>query len=226
MLQLDGAALFWDCHDIPFRSRPIRRISYDRKGGILLGWMQLLTPDRCFSSFADVTPSFLRENGIAALACDIDNTLVTYDDAVPTPTVLAWLEMLHAAGISVGFVSNNHIQRVMQFCRELSMPFFVAPDAKKPSCAALRRFLKQTGYPAAQVAVLGDQIFTDVLMGKRLGCRAFLVPPIKDRTDWFHRLKRRGEQPFLHRYCRQMCRRGMLSPGDSPFAPVRSNEET
>ncbi len=189
-----------------------------------MGFFQLFVPDRCLSSFADVTPSFLQENGIAALACDIDNTLVTYDDAVPTEAVLHWLETLVSAEISVGFLSNNHLQRVERFCRDLPVKFFAAPDAKKPSCKALYRFLQDAHVTPKQTAVLGDQIFTDVLMAKRLGCRAFLVPPIKDRTDWFHRLKRRGERPFLRRYCRQMRRSGLLAPSDNPFCNIKQDD--
>lgn len=189
-----------------------------------MGFFQLFVPDRCLSSFADVTPSFLQENGIVALACDIDNTLVTYDDAVPTEAVLHWLETLVCAGISVGFLSNNHSQRVERFCRDLPVKFFAAPDAKKPSCKALYRFLQDAHVTPKQTAVLGDQIFTDVLMAKRLGCRAFLVPPIKDRTDWFHRLKRRGERPFLRRYCRQMRRSGLLAPSDNPFCNIKQDD--
>ena len=189
-----------------------------------MGFFQLFVPDRCLSSFADVTPSFLQENGIAALACDIDNTLVTYDDAVPTEAVLHWLETLVSAEISVGFLSNNHWQRVERFCRDLPVKFFAAPDAKKPSCKALYRFLQDAHVTPKQTAVLGDQIFTDVLMAKRLGCRAFLVPPIQDRTDWFHRLKRRGERPFLRRYCRQMRRSGLLAPSDNPFCNIKQDD--
>lgn len=189
-----------------------------------MGFFQLFVPDRCLSSFADVTPSFLQENGIAALACDIDNTLVTYDDAVPTEAVLHWLETLVSAGISVGFLSNNHLQRVERFCQDLPVKLFAAPDAKKPSCKALYRFLQDAHVTPKQTAVLGDQIFTDVLMAKRLGCRAFLVPPIQDRTDWFHRLKRRGERPFLRRYCRQMRRSGLLAPSDNPFCNIKQDD--
>ena len=54
-----------------------------------------LLPDHLFGSFADVTPAFLSSVGIRALLCDIDNTLVTYDDAEPTPEVLSWFDALN-----------------------------------------------------------------------------------------------------------------------------------
>ena len=48
-----------------------------------------LLPDHLFGSFSEVTPEFLASLGVRALMCDIDNTLVTYNDAEPTPAVRA-----------------------------------------------------------------------------------------------------------------------------------------
>ena len=39
----------------------------------------------------------LRSRGIRALICDIDNTLVPYEEAEPTPAVLRWLKELEQA---------------------------------------------------------------------------------------------------------------------------------
>lgn len=46
---------------------------------------KLLTPDFMFASYSEVTPEFLSSIGVRALICDIDNTLVTYDDARRPP---------------------------------------------------------------------------------------------------------------------------------------------
>ncbi len=168
-----------------------------------------LIPDYCFDSIYEVTPAFLKQIGVRGLACDIDNTLVTYDDAKPTPEVLAWLKDMTEAGICVAFVSNNHASRVNVFNEELGL--FAAADAKKPSIGALLRFFEHAGVAPDEAAVVGDQIFTDVWMAKRAGAKALLVPPIKDRTDLFHRLKRLGEKPLLHRYYRRLKRRAAQS---------------
>jgi predicted HAD superfamily phosphohydrolase YqeG len=47
---------------------------------------------------------------------------------------------------------------------------------------------------------MGDQIFTDVWAGKRLGVRTILLPPIKDKRDIFTRFKRLLEKPILKYY--------------------------
>ena len=60
--------------------------------------------------------------------------------------------------------------------------------------------MEAMGTTYADTAVLGDQIFTDVLAGKRLGLRCILVKPIKDKKSLFFFFKRLLEKPFLYLY--------------------------
>ena len=148
----------------------------------------LLWPDEIFSSFAEVSAAFLRARGVRALLCDIDNTLVTYDDAEPTEAVRAWLDALRAGGITVGFLSNNENARVERFNQSLGL--YAKAKAGKPARRAALQFLQSTGFPPQQTALLGDQIFTDVLCARLCGLQSFLVPPIKDKKTPFFRAKR------------------------------------
>ena len=155
-------------------------------------------PDFIFDSYRDVTPEFLKTAQIDALICDIDNTLVTYDDAEPTEEVICWYEELKRNGIQVAFVSNNNRQRVSLFNSKLNAPAF--HNSRKPSRYALRRAIAAMGAAPARTAVLGDQLFTDVMAAKRLGISAIIVTPIKDRKSVFFRKKRAFERPLLRRY--------------------------
>ena len=66
-----------------------------------------LTPDFMFARTADITPAFLKNNSIAALLCDIDNTLSPYEDAEPNDEICAWVKSMQAAGIALALISNN-----------------------------------------------------------------------------------------------------------------------
>lgn len=159
---------------------------------------QKIVPDFYFDNVYAITPAFLAAEGVRALIMDIDNTLVTYDDADPTPEVLAWFETLTAAGIKLSFVSNNHKERVERFNEKLG--YFAMYDASKPSRKALRRALAAMQTTIADTFMVGDQVFTDVYAAKRLGLRAVLVKPIKDKTTLFVRTKRWFEKPVLRYY--------------------------
>lgn len=160
--------------------------------------MKFGIPDYYFDDIYQITPEFFRSIGISVVICDIDNTLVTYDDPEPTPPVSEWLGRMKAAGIRFIFLSNNHPPRVERFARPLGLPFYA--DAGKPGTKVLLRALADQRVNPAHAASLGDQIFTDILTGQRGGLKTVLVPPIKDRTDLFHRLKRFGERPFVKSY--------------------------
>ncbi len=158
-------------------------------------------PDLYLDDIYGITPTFLKEKGIRAVLLDIDNTLVTYDDPKPTPSVLAWLEELKNNGIKAAFISNNHKARVELFNEELQL--FATWDSGKPSGRCYRAAMKHLGTDDTNTAVIGDQVFTDVWSAKRLGLFAILVKPIKDKTNLFFRSKRALEKPILRRYAKR-----------------------
>ena len=155
-------------------------------------------PTKIYDNIYAITPEELKNFGVAALILDIDNTLVTYDDPKPTESVAKWLDDMHAAGIQTAFVSNNHAPRVEGFCEGLGCYFHA--DAKKPSRRYLREAMAYMKTDISNTACVGDQLFTDVWAGKRMGIKAFLVPPIKDKLTLFFRTKRLLEKPFLRVY--------------------------
>ena len=154
-----------------------------------------LRPDRVFRRFSDIRPETLRGMGITAVLCDLDNTLVPPKRRRPTPSAIAWLESLHGAGIRVMLVSNNSMKRVREFCR--CLPFVGIPQARKPLPFGLTRARRALGASAAETAVVGDQLFTDILAARLAGLTALYVRPMKPESGRFFALKRRLEQPFL-----------------------------
>ena len=51
--------------------------------------------------------------------------------------------------------------------------------------------------------VIGDQIFTDVWGGNRLGIKTILVVPVSDRDEWITWIKRGIERLVIRLYQRQ-----------------------
>ncbi len=158
----------------------------------------LLMPDRVFEHFYDIDPQYLLSLGIKALVIDIDNTLAPYEQAIPNERAIAWFASLSENGISAALISNNKRERVETFNESLGLPAYC--KSGKPSAKNIRRAMAQMGSDKTNTAVLGDQLLTDVLGGKHIGLRAFLVPPIKDRSSAFFRFKRSLEVPTVKRY--------------------------
>lgn len=159
-----------------------------------------LTPDFMFARTADITPAFLKNNSIAALLCDIDNTLSPYEDAEPNDEICAWVKSMQAAGIALALISNNTPARVETYNAPLGLVAYA--DAKKPSTARYLDAARALGVDVRTCAVLGDQLLTDCLSARRLGVPCIIVSPIRDKKTLFFRCKRALEKPFLAAYRR------------------------
>ena len=159
-----------------------------------------LMPDVMPEHFYDVTPETVKALGGEALICDIDNTLVTYDDPEPTEQVLSWIAEMNEAGITVSFVSNNDWDRVKLFNKSLG--FVAYAKSGKPSTKNLAAAVRDLGIEKNKAVLLGDQLLTDCAAAKRFGIKAIIVPPIKDKTTLFFKSKRLIERPYVAKFKR------------------------
>lgn len=160
--------------------------------------MAFFQPDATFRAYFELTPTYLATKGITVLLLDIDNTLAPYEQPLPDERLCEWLLSFKNAGIAVGFLSNNHGERVALFNSELGLPFLC--NAHKPLPRKAKRLIKALGGTPHTACLMGDQIFTDICCAKLCGAHAILVPPIWDRRDGLTRFKRRLERGPLRRY--------------------------
>lgn len=157
-----------------------------------------LIPDLVLPSFDALTGEMLEKKGITALVCDVDNTLATYEQPDPPPAVVAWIKELKSYGVSIAFVSNNGPARLERFNKSLGCHAY--SDARKPSPEYILRAISDIGSTPDKAALLGDQLLTDACAAKRAGIPAIIVPPIKDKTTLFFRVKRLIERPYMKKY--------------------------
>lgn len=158
-------------------------------------------PDIMFDSIFDIAPGYLTANGIRAVVLDIDNTLVTYGMPEPTEEVMTWINSLRQHDIAIALASNNNKERVELFNRKLDA--FATYKSGKPAPRAVLAACRHFGVSAQEIAVIGDQIFTDILCARRAGAMAILVVPLKYSENLFFRFKRQMEKPFIRAYRRR-----------------------
>ncbi|MBO4217413.1 MAG: YqeG family HAD IIIA-type phosphatase [Clostridia bacterium] len=151
-------------------------------------------PDREIEHYCELTPEALSELGVRLLITDVDNTLVPYDNERPTEEVKRWIESFKKAGIDVAILSNNGIKRVELFNRDLGL--FAVHKSGKPKRSAVGRITEHFGVKPEETAFLGDQLFTDVLCGRRAGAYTVLTDSISEREGVFVKLKRVLEIPI------------------------------
>lgn len=156
-----------------------------------------LRPDYYFESVYQITPAFLAKRGVRGVILDIDNTLVYYGVHRPTEENTAWINALTGAGIQVAFVSNGTRERVEEYNE--SFGFYMSHKSKKPKPQGFLLAADHMGLKPGQVAVVGDQIYTDIWGGNNAGMLTLLVRPIQ-MEPWLHfKVKRVLERPITGR---------------------------
>lgn len=154
-----------------------------------------LIADVVCDSIYDLDLSALKAAGIRLLLADLDNTLVPYGVPLPTDEVRKWNERLEEMGITLFVLSNNrHANRPCIFSEGLGVPFI--GHAGKPGVKSFCKAMEQMGVTAQQTALVGDQIFTDVLGGNRAGVTTILVKPIRLAGNPGRYVRYAAELPF------------------------------
>lgn len=175
---------------------------------------KLLTPTQVVKKISDIHPSDLRAQGITSIITDLDNTLVPWRRYSIAEEVVQWLADLETAEIKICIASNTlHTTRLKRLADEMRIPF--VDRVRKPWVGGFLRAMQLMQSSQEQTAVVGDQIFTDVLCGNRLKlCTILLRPPLAKEEFLSTRLLRHVENyliNFLQR--RELWPKDMTSGG-------------
>ncbi len=138
-----------------------------------------LKPDQYYQDIFTIDLNSLKEEGIKGLICDIDNTIVPWSEDSVLEEVTDWFVEIENHGFKICLVSNGTDKRVKFFSEELSLP--AIGQAIKPAKRAFKLAQQMLELKDNEIAVVGDQIFTDVYGGNRMGFRTILVDPMSDK---------------------------------------------
>ena len=155
----------------------------------------IFKPTYVLKSVTDIKIEFLREKDIQGLILDLDNTLTTHNDPKPADKVNEWISEMKSYGIKMMIVSNNITKRVAPFAQNLELDFIA--NGKKPFTFGFIKAQKLLEIPFSNLAIVGDQIFTDILGANIKRVRTIYVHPIELETSFFFRLKRKIESQFI-----------------------------
>lgn len=158
----------------------------------------ILKPDFHYRTINDISIEKIKLANIKYLLIDIDNTLVSWDTKLPTEEVISFLNTLYENDLKVCLLSNNNKERVESFAEILDIPYIY--KAKKPLGFNFRNAIKTLEGIKEETAIIGDQIFTDILGSKNAGIRSILVDPIGQKEFLWTMIVRKIENLFRDRY--------------------------
>ncbi|MGI6142493.1 MAG: YqeG family HAD IIIA-type phosphatase [bacterium] len=138
--------------------------------------LELLCPRYYVDSIFSIPLAEIKQRGIEGLIFDLDNTLIGWKMEELDAKTRQWFGELKKMGFRVCLVSNNKKVRVSNFGRILGVP--AISKARKPRRRAFREAMEIMKTGPETTAVIGDQIFTDILGGNHLGLYTILVAPL------------------------------------------------
>jgi HAD superfamily phosphatase (TIGR01668 family) len=148
-------------------------------------------------SIYDIDLQALKNKGIKAIITDLDNTLIPWRSSEIQDKLTQWINTVRNADLKIAIVSNNTSTRVEAMSSQLGV--IALSGAIKPRRGAFRSIAAQFNLSPQEVAVVGDQLFTDVLGGNRTGMYTILVTPISQHEFFGTKIMRLLEKMVLSR---------------------------
>ncbi len=162
--------------------------------------IRLLMPRYRFAHILDVTPDDLRKMGAKGVGLDIDNTVAPDGTFNYTPGIREWVKKIKDAGFPVMIISNGSLLRLGPVIRYLGLPYIHM--AGKPSPRGLIKAAKRMNIDITELAMLGDQLFSDIKAANRCGAIPVRIDPLKERSLYphYYKWKAKREAPIIREF--------------------------
>jgi len=158
----------------------------------------LLRPKEIIKDIHEIDFGELKAKGIRALIVDIDDTLIPRKVKEINPEVFEWVAARKEEGFRLCIVSNSRIHRVKYIGSALGLPTVSALFlGMKPLPFAFWKSLKILNAKSEETAMIGDQLFMDILGANLLNIYTIFVKHITEETFWFRKWMRKAEKWVL-----------------------------
>lgn len=144
--------------------------------------MEKYVPDIYKENIYDIDYKSLKEHGIKCLLFDLDNTIVPYNEKILKAETKELFYQLKQLGFKLIIFSNSPKLRVKAFADQLNVDVY--GGARKPRKKGFIKLLKKYKYTENEVAIIGDQILTDVVGGNKVGITTILTTPFGKDPIW------------------------------------------
>ena len=138
--------------------------------------MERFIPDMYQKSIYHIDYDKLKEDGIKCLLIDLDNTCVPYRVKEPNKKLIDLFETLKDMDFKVIIFSNASKKRIYPFKNALNVD--CSARSMKPRTRKVFKILKMFKYDLSDVAIIGDQLCTDILCGNKAGIKTILINPM------------------------------------------------
>ena len=160
----------------------------------------IFRPNKYYKSIYDINYDKLKDEGITCLIFDLDNTVGKLSDKNSPRKTKTLIKNLQEDFL-VLLVTNNFKKRLKPYLKNLGVGGL--SFAMKPSIIGLVRLKRYYKLKKKEMVIIGDQMMTDVLCGKRFHIKTILVDPLGDRDLKITKLSRRLENHIISKYSKR-----------------------
>jgi HAD superfamily phosphatase (TIGR01668 family) len=160
--------------------------------------LEKLKPHLYVDDIHSIDYDLLINQGIKGIIFDIDNTLIPYEENIPREATIELINNLKSKGFQLVLASNGPAKRVADF--NLNLNLHAMHRSLKPLKRNLQKAMVNMNLKNNEIAIIGDQIFTDVLAGNRAGMFTILVKPISAKKSIIEYIKRKIEDKLLQKF--------------------------
>ena len=147
-----------------------------------------ISPKAYFKKVEEIPIEYLVKNNIKVVILDVDNTLIDYTQQL-SPNIIKWVENVKLQNIRLYILSNtNKRRKVEKVAGILDIPYRYFD--MKPLKIGFEKIRKKLNIEPQNIAVVGDQVFTDILGGNRCNMHTILIEPINEKDYWYTAWKR------------------------------------
>lgn len=155
----------------------------------------MFKPDIKLHRITDITVELLSDKNIKGLVLDVDNTLSTHHGMSLVEGLEDWISLMHKAGIKLIVLSNSKEKRVKPFAEKIGLDY--ASLGCKPLPFGYMKVKKRLGFKRKEIAIVGDQMFTDVMGGNLFGIITIMTDLILAEDKPSFKIRRKLEKKFL-----------------------------
>ncbi len=157
--------------------------------------MNIFLPHIYEDSIYKIDYKCLYKNNIKVVLFDLDNTIIPSNEKKANIKSKKLFDEIKELGLKPIIFSNSPKKRIKNVADYLNIDYVYF--ACKPLTFKFRRLIKKYNLKNSEVAIIGDQLLTDIKGGNKVGIKTILVKPISDYDSLFTRLNRLKEKKIL-----------------------------
>jgi HAD superfamily phosphatase (TIGR01668 family) len=171
--------------------------------------MDNFIPDIYQKSIYHIDYDKLLDDGIKCILFDLDNTCAPYKESEPNKRLIDLFETLKDMGFKLVIFSNAPKKRIYPFKKALNVDCLAR--AHKPIKKSFLKVINLFNYELSEVAIVGDQLYKDILGGNRAGIKTILVNPMSNKDMLLTMLIFRRLEKIKYK---ELAKKGLLVKGE------------